>query len=142
MQNSVTFFQLQSWNTPILKQTQTKVNKVYTSNFLVKTNSAVYTRGPQGGRSRGPQSVRASKDYWFWPLSPNPPRGPPILPSPIVLPNNGSYRQNSTLHFCLLFFFTVFLVDVFRLKIWREKNYTILLSIHYFPLDPCTNSQV
>ena len=58
--------------------------------------------GPQGARSRGSQSIGASKDYWFGPLAPDPPEGPLSLPNTILLPNNDTYRKNSALHFLLL----------------------------------------
>ena len=42
---------------------------------------------------------RGQQILMIWTLGPDSPRGPSNLPSPILLPNNDSYRQNSALHF-------------------------------------------
>ena len=65
---------------------------------------------------------------------PRPLRGPPSLPSPILLPNNDSYRQNSALH-CFAFDRMGVLIDIFRRQS-LEKNDTILQNINRCPFDP------
>ena len=68
----------------------------------------------------GAQISRGKQRLLIWTPGPRPP-GPPSLPSPIMLPNNDSYRQNSAVHF-FTFDRICFYIGVFRLHLLIETN--------------------
>ena len=72
--------------------------------------------GPPRGNEPGVPISRGKQRLHIWTSGPRPPWGPPSVSSDILLLNNGSYRQNSGLHF-----FT--------------DTDTILHNIHHGPID-------
>ena len=90
--------------------------------------------GPPGGQELGVPISRGKQRLLIWTPGSWPSRGPPSLASPILLPNNDSYRQNSALHF-LFFWLDQFLIGVFRLRSWKKSD-TILHNIHPRHFDP------
>ena len=97
--------------------------------IIWQQNSAVYTRGPQGGpEARGPNKQGPAKTTDLDPWAPAPPRGPPSLPSAIQLPNNDSYRHSNALNFLLLNG-SVFLLLYLGSKVKKKVTLFCIISI-------------
>ena len=63
---------------------------------------------PTRGKGPGVPISKVKQRLLIWTPGFWPPRGPPSVTSPILLPNNDSYRQNSALNVFFLFIGSVF----------------------------------
>ena len=95
--------------------------------------------GPLGGLRQGVKISSICMPLLIGTPGSWPPGGPPSVHRTIVLPNNDSYRQNSSLHL-FTFRWSCFKIGVFKLRSWK-KNYTFLYNIHPAPFDPYGRNQ-
>ena len=138
MQNSVTFFLLllRSLNTPILKQTRTKV-KICSALFCLQESLfcnkiVLCTLGsPPGGQHPRVPIRTGKRRILIWTPGPRPPQGPLVYSALFC------YQIMTLIYNIVHYIVLVRLVfKLVNLDLKLEKNYTILPNIHPCPFDP------